>query len=569
MNVDYVINATPAKRIINGYKKMKENFTEETAQDFYEIYSNESLSDILANSRMIFSEPYYGFSFYQKIIKDLSLCHFNTLTIECEKIHEYLEENEDKMSENQKDMYESLYSLVQQLCHSTSNIRIFSDYVKDEVSETFEEELSNALYEYKKSENKDLSKIEEIFDEIDDDITFMVYTPFVNLVIGNGNSICKSAISHLTESFVKNPDTEGDWERHVFKTIAGNKLKCDKPYVYAVNFIPKTDRIYFEIYMYRSLEKDLEKTRTKKVNIEDINHATSVSAVNSIFDDIYEASFMKEEYSSKKKNMESFENIILESEMEVLIREYQIGSSKNKETAGYSMVSDGITLENAYDKYYEKLSVRRPELFLESDEEDVTDDDINSLLDDKKDGKNTGKKPQAPKAKNFANKVQFKAMDAEAKQKKIKSVLAQKGQEVKNAVKAVAQLPKNTIDDIKKQVHQLDEADDERRKNYMSEPGFRKKAFRNLKLAILYGSAANVKLSLVPVVSIARHYSKQKDRRIQNELAREINTEIKICDEKIADANANNDMKEKYRLIRIKDQLDAELVRVKTNSKYV
>ena len=85
----------------------------------------------------------------------------------------------------------------------------------------------------------------------------------------------------------------------------------------------------------------------------------------------------------------------------------------------------------------------------------------------------------------------------------------------------------------------------------------------------MYGSAANVKLALVPVVAVARHYSKMKDRRIRNETIREITTEIKVCEEKIADANANNDTAEKYRLIRIKDQLDDELVRVKTNSKYI
>ena len=56
---------------------------------------------------------------------------------------------------------------------------------------------------------------------------------------------------------------------------------------------------------------------------------------------------------------------------------------------------------------------------------------------------------------------------------------------------------------------------------------------------------------------------------MKNELVREIGTEIKICEEKINDANANGDTKEKYRLMRIKDQLDAELVRVKVNSKYV
>jgi transcription elongation GreA/GreB family factor len=90
-----------------------------------------------------------------------------------------------------------------------------------------------------------------------------------------------------------------------------------------------------------------------------------------------------------------------------------------------------------------------------------------------------------------------------------------------------------------------------------------------MKLAILYGTAAQMKLAFVPVVMVCRHFSKVKDRRIRNELQRELETEIRVCEEKINDANANGDQKEKYRLIRIKDQLDAEVIRVKTNSKYV
>ena len=56
---------------------------------------------------------------------------------------------------------------------------------------------------------------------------------------------------------------------------------------------------------------------------------------------------------------------------------------------------------------------------------------------------------------------------------------------------------------------------------------------------------------------------------MRNELARELDTEIKVCDEKINDANANNDTKEKYRLMRIRDQLASERVRVRTNSRYI
>ena len=114
-----------------------------------------------------------------------------------------------------------------------------------------------------------------------------------------------------------------------------------------------------------------------------------------------------------------------------------------------------------------------------------------------------------------------------------------------------------------------DELDDERRKRYMTKPGFRKKLFRNLKLGLLYATSAQVSLLMVPVTMLCRHYSKIKDRRIRNQLARELDTEIQICQEKINDANSESDRKEKYKLMRIKSELEAQRDRVKLNSRYI
>ena len=115
----------------------------------------------------------------------------------------------------------------------------------------------------------------------------------------------------------------------------------------------------------------------------------------------------------------------------------------------------------------------------------------------------------------------------------------------------------------------MDEKDDLRRKKFLAEPGFRKKAFHNLKLAILYGTTATVSLALMPVTLLARHYSKQKDRRVRNELIKEIETEIKITDEKITDASGEGDRQEKYKLMRIKAKLENELLRIRMNSRYI
>ena len=74
---------------------------------------------------------------------------------------------------------------------------------------------------------------------------------------------------------------------------------------------------------------------------------------------------------------------------------------------------------------------------------------------------------------------------------------------------------------------------------------------------------------MVPVTMICRHYSKIKDSRIRTELARELDTEIQVCQAKIDDANSESDKTEKYKLMRIKSKLEAERDRVKWNSHYL
>ena len=61
----------------------------------------------------------------------------------------------------------------------------------------------------------------------------------------------------------------------------------------------------------------------------------------------------------------------------------------------------------------------------------------------------------------------------------------------------------------------------------------------------------------------------ERNKRLRNELTAELETEIAVTEEKINDASANGDQRQKYELIRIKKKLEAEKVRVSTNSKYI
>lgn len=573
VDVNKIINGTPIKRILNAYNTMKENYNEQTAQEFKDVYVKESFSSILESSRLIFSEPYFGLDYYKEVLESVSDYAFSHLYEESDKIHGYLEDNEEKMSQSQKELYSEAVSFVDDLLVHRKNAMLYADYIKEHVDESFEDSLIPLMESYHKDpteENADA--IVTCFENVNEPLVYFTYSPYACKVLEESGKAPNVAVISSKFCVEKVDEDAEEWAKYAESVICLNKLKEDTSYMEALQYIPsKNDKIVFEYFMEADFSTILEDMRTTVENEVDTS-PDPISAVNRLFTSVTES--VNEEDQERKEFLDMLEGIAYEATLNILLAEYQESNDTTQIVSGYSLVKEGTTLEDAFEminsRYQEKVGKYTESS--DKDDEDVSDEDIDAVDDDEKEKKeevSSGKKPKAPEAKNLANRIQFKAMDKEAKQMKDKSIRQQKGQEIKNAAKAVVQIPKNVIDSIQDQVHKIDKADDERRKNFMTTPGFRKKAFQNLKLAILYGTAAQVKLALVPVVAIGRHFSKEKDRRIRNETVREIQTEIKVCDEKISDANSNGDQKEKYRLMRIKDQLDAELVRVKTNSKYV
>lgn len=568
VDVNKIISATAEKRIHNAYNSMKENYNEVTAQGFKDVYSAESVVDVFEHSRLIFSEPMYGCDFYESMISN-AVVPFSRLRDEYDKVKNYFTENSDNMGEIQKQKYENILHVLESRISESAKTATYAQFIKESIDSTFEDELMEAMYAYTTSEEKDATKVNEIMERVADPLVYFVYAPYVMESLSENND--ESTVSSYAEKYVESCEINDDlntWSHYVDKVLCCNNLGCDKSYTEAVSCVPRNERFIFKHYMESNLHDVLEKMNELTVDKSDVVYSTSVSAVNNIFADMMESEACKEENDESKTFADTMRAIALESSLNILVSEYQFAGNDKATANGYTIISEsGKSLSEAYDEMitsYETLSH-----YTEASE----DEDVDDLIDEDDDldavrGSN-GKKPQAPKPKNLANKVQNKAMDKEAQYYKKKSIAKQKGQEIGNAVRAVGRVPMDILKNIKGMIRKLDEADDERRKRYLSEPGFRKKAFHNLRLAILYGTSATVGLATLPITMMARHYSKMKNRRMRNELMVELNTEIKICEEKISDANANGDTHEKYRLMRIKAKLENELVRVKTNSKYI
>lgn len=201
----------------------------------------------------------------------------------------------------------------------------------------------------------------------------------------------------------------------------------------------------------------------------------------------------------------------------------------------------------------------RESYLFESDDEDDDSDD-------------KPRKPQdvpKPEKRPFFQRVQNKALDTNVQFKKTVAKGRRTAQDARNAGKAVAKVPRNISDSIKKTVNDWDELDDNRRKEYIIQPGYRKKYFKALQLAIAHGVAWSINPLLNIVLAIGSKISASKDERMKNELIRELKAEIEVTKEKIEDARGNGDNQEKYKLMRIKEKLDAELTRVTANAKYI
>ena len=577
---EFILNSNPTKKLRMAFENLKSNYNDSSAKAYMESYKDQPLAFIIENSRYIFSEPMYGLKFYsESVISNEYALLFTEYENEKEKIETYLEENGNNMSEAQRKMYEDLLSLVTEKYNDTINTStIISHACTNQENDTEYKNLTESVY----SLRNDSAKIEELKTFIEStksaDLFYALSPYLVKLTNGEVNYETTANMNRFFKecAVVNHTIDKEEWKHYIESMVIVSKLYGDKIYAEAVSEMRRQNSMIFEGLALESVKSQMDELFVEHItenagankfnaNTFDCFYSTPYNAVNRIFEDNDMYSIMKEDNEKFKMERTKLYEIAVNVLFEYVTHEYHVANDVNSSISGYNYFTEGTSIEKAFSELAENSFIAKE---AQTDDEDVSDDDITNI-DKEITGGNSPKKAVAPKAKNLATKIQNKAMDAEADYIQRRAEAQQKGHEAKNAIRAVTAIPRNIADSIKNTFSEFDKMDDDRRKKYMLEPGYRKKIFRNLKVAITYGAAASMRLSLIPVVYVARRLSKQKNMRIRNELARELDTNIKLCDVKIEDAAQNNDNQEKYRLIRIKAKLEQEALRVKANSKYI
>lgn len=568
IDIERIINGTPDKRIVNAYNTLKNDYTEENAGRYKEVYSNEPISSILDNAEIIFSEPYFGTKFFIDLVNSPWAIWFTRYEDTYSKISNFYDTYATKMNEVQKENLAKLQDAMHSKLIESGNVINYAYYIRDNIGD-IESDLLDAV-----SEEKTMVVEDTIIENIDNIIVLFTYLPYVANVF-HPETLDKIA-EHLLEACDINNDFDNEmWSTYIECVIMANKLSKDKGWLEVVhnNINNRSLRQLLREFINTDLNEVISNMNIKRVK--SVPHHVSIeSAIDDQLLNMEFGDMNFEENSITKKGFEDYTRIAFEKTSEHIGIEYSYTNNTESTIEGYSLFRENCSLDDAYT--YISAFVEAEETNFEVDNKDNRDYLASTAKSPKTKESNSGSSrdyvatnSKAPKAKNVANSIQYKAMDAEAKQMALFGKVARTGQDVVNAGKAVMALPMNVVKEIKKVSDDLDKADDNRRKAFMTDPGFRKKSFHNLKMAIMYGTAVQINLALLPILLIIRHFSKDKDIRIRNELIREIETEIKVCEEKITDASSAGDNKEKYRLIRIKEKLLAELARVKSNSKYV
>ena len=614
---DKILHQNRTKNLLVEYNKLKDSYSsvsnveylESAAKAYQDNYVNESLTFIIENSRLIFSEPKFGFHFYKETVTSPFMTYFTSLPGELEKVSSYYNENGKNMPPEQKEEFTSLINVLESTIKShEKTIMILNHGLEtDEDFNHYYTECVNSIFNIQR-ENCDIEKEKAIMYEAVKDSQspelFFAIAPYIpvntDLRKIDANHLVASNMHHYFTECVLDEEhpsiDQREWDAFIESVVIVSNLIHDSAYKDAVNNLRIVNRTMLNGIAQESVKDQVEELYVEHVvesasntkmnplntkSFEDL-YSTPQGAVNKLFTD----SFLYEMNREENVNEAAYRDDLADDARCILLEyveyEYYHCEDVNQPIQGYNYFPEGTTVEQAFLMLSEAVHGKTgtPNPLLVKNHSGNPDDTIKKHGTSMRE-EDTGKKskdlsdedddkiPEKPKPKNLANKVQFAAQDAEVKQMKRNAVLKQKGQEVGNAVKAVTNIPGNVVKNIKDMGKKWSDADEVKRKEYMLEPGFRSKAFRNLKLALMYGAVASYKITMLPVLMILRHFSKTKDVRIRRELARELDTEIKICDEKISDANAAGDQKEKYRLMRIKSQLEQEALRVKSNSRLI
>ena len=600
-----IFNGTPKKRIQNAHQVMKESYSEDSAREYHLVYSQYPIQTVLENSRYIFSEPMFGLPYYKKIMES-GCVPFETYETEMEKIQSYMESYQDKMNEDTKELYQSLYEDVSELYQdhihcviAESSINEPLDKVWNFCNESYQFITGTGDYDTVVEAAHEMSPLAQILyigenvnrldmdlellnamdstfvecgiDSTMDDFSSSVDAMMLATLIAHDKCI-RESVQHsqnpvLRDSFSGLYLEDGtDFVGHSILSNLSYEKSLSTDVMESVNelFDERLDPFYTErtecketeyydavLRKYIAFEHCLDYLKNEWIHKNPEDKCTRYDILHD---------YAIEHGYDPDMNVDTALALCMEATSE--LEEQLVTMEYTKDGTASLVIRRHATTQKEKNPDRKTKPSEKSERWKTPDPDEIDDDEEEDDLP------KSNKKPKLAK-KDLHTRVQAAALDADVKVKTGGSMVKKVASDVVQTGKAVLKIPGNMLNGIKSLLDGWKGLDDNKRAEYMMKPGYRKKWFKSLKWAIQYGLAAFISPLMIPVVWFCRKASKEKNQFLQNELAAELATEIKVCEEKINDANNSEDRDAKYQLMRTRDKLEKERIRVIANAKYV
>lgn len=553
VNVGNIIN-TPDKIIRRAYDELKSNYTKAGAFQYYDVYSKMPLSVIIRNAKFIYAEPFKGYEFVSNLVQNtpLPISAYGTLK---EQVDQTIAQYEGKLSTEQMNDLKHLSQRIQMKMMQFGNIPNLIKFTSGDINDTNQRimDVYDAAYKAP-NECVDLAEknLSNRLDTLPDYMRIMIASHHPDKIAANVSLLSTADDDKIADT-------------------------CNK--MHLSNVMTRVmDADYFknhQDHLPMHVRHKIEEAAATDAEVITHNELTAVEKISEAYTDpqvlintMYEnavADMELESLYAKRRD----ENLMIEKTILEINSAYLYNDYINNPDGLYeeSLTDDSISSQ---------IMLNQLTAMMERC------DEIDSLITYERKNNGTAPEvisdnydmgPEAPK-ESLSRRIQNAGLDADVRAKKVAAKARRGKQNWKNATKAVAKVPNNITKAIDDSIEEFDDADDERRKDYIAKPGYRKKIFRGLKLAFAHLLAFKISPIINIILFIATKLGGEKDKRIRNELVRELKTEIKVCEQKIDDAksdvaNGKADKQVVYKLMRMHDKLLQELERVETNSQRV
>lgn len=555
---------TPAKVISRMYDGLKANYTKQGAIQFYNYYSSLPLSDILDcnNAAKIISEPYKGHDFMFMLLSDTTYVPMyrmkSLLSTVSETFGKAITSNtvSNAQAKQLSNCITSLQVNLGGLKYGCIEDIVETMLADDKSMYNYFDWADDMYQKFYKGELKSVT--------IPEGVCEIAYFPEVlRLSVGIKNvSAVYNLIFNTNLQSPPSPDDTCDevYSRVIFARMLNAMTQCTA-FIEAFSRLPDKLRLKIKEIANTDYEVLKDEHLTIHESADDAIFASPADFMESMVTNFECEKVLSEESRQTKIKNLLFEKTVLEATRDFESMEYMYSyedAADDEDNA--ESVSSKLKLESVREISERCNAINDDLVLLEFKDNGEPSDVIN---------KSMGIEPDKPDQGSLARRVQNKAIDTDIKAKKVAANAKKSSQQSRNTAKAITKIPREATDLVKKRIKEWDDLDDERRKEYMIKPGFRKKYWKALKIAIAHGLAFKIS-PLINIILLGCHFvSAKKDARIRNELVRELDTEIKVLDQKVEDAKGNGDRQASYKLMRMKDKLMNERNRVASNSKFL